>query len=130
VIRWQGQASLSMEEALARLSLQPHDLHPDEQEAAARIARPAPGLAVRLLAKDLLARALADLELACPPVAMAILPFGAPPGVRLPFDMPPGVTLHLSLSHSAEQVMAFVVLWQDDEPDKSATPDPGCPPES
>lgn len=114
MIRWQGQASLPLEEALARVPAGP--LHPDESAAAAGRARSGPSLAVRLLAKELVLQALAELDLDCPPEQIAILPFGAPPRALLPIELPAGFHLHLSLSHSTERVMALVVLWQDDPP--------------
>ncbi|MCB1046279.1 MAG: hypothetical protein KDC10_03675 [Calditrichaeota bacterium] len=110
MILWQQQASAPLAEALETLARHPELLHPDEILASDGKARPGPSLAVRGLAKPLLVEALAGQGIELAACQISILPFNAPPEVRLPLALPPGLALHISLSHSGQRVLCLVVL--------------------
>jgi hypothetical protein len=91
------------------------DFSPAEKRYLGALADPSGSRAARLLAKRLIANALAELGGGPEPGRIEILPAegpgGGPPRVGLPAGFErPDLRLHLSLSHSATRVAALLVI--------------------
>jgi len=96
----------------------PDGFAPEEKRYLDALADPRGSRAARRLAKELVAAALAALGRPVAPAEVAILPAaepgGGPPRVALPAGAGAGLRLHLSLSHSAVEAAAWLVVESED----------------
>jgi phosphopantetheinyl transferase (holo-ACP synthase) len=87
------------------------------------LAKPEGSMAARFLMKELLMEFFHSSQMSHPPATFEILPEGfsntqattGPPSLHFVHENPfPGLTFHLSMSHSATQAMAALLVLQEE----------------